>query len=131
MCCATANNSSKSTKDKESARSIVTAILLCLIEKKKNQVSISSEKTKAMGLRTMLPCEIVLSKLNSFGHLFTIKLKDVSFLPSASNKKFTAKKKQKNNHLKDYEGSTSEIVAIFYTILIKKIIIFYINGFSN
>lgn len=28
MCCATANNSSKSTKDKESARSIVTAILL-------------------------------------------------------------------------------------------------------
>lgn len=79
----------------------------------------------------MLPCEIVLSKLNSFGHLFTIKLKDVSFLPSASNKKFTAKKKQKNNHLKDYEGSTSEIVAIFYTILIKKIIIFYINGFSN
>lgn len=69
----------------------------------------------------MLPCEIVLSKLNSFGHLFTIKLKDVSFLPSASNKKFTAKKKQKNNHLKDYEGSTSEIVAIFYTILIKKL----------
>lgn len=97
MCCATANNSSKSTKDKESARSIVTAILLCLIEKKKNQVSISSEKTKAMGLRTMLPCEIVLSKLNSFGHLFTIKLKDVSFLPSASNKKFTAKKKKKQS----------------------------------
>jgi hypothetical protein len=35
MCCATANNPSKSTKDKESARSIVTAILLCLIGKKK------------------------------------------------------------------------------------------------
>lgn len=50
MCCATANNSSKSTKDKESARSIVTAILLCLIEKK-NQVSISSEVTKAMGMK--------------------------------------------------------------------------------
>lgn len=50
MCCATANNSSKSTKDKESARSIVTAILLCSI-KKKNQVSISSEMTKAMGMK--------------------------------------------------------------------------------
>lgn len=52
MCCATANNSSKSTKDKESARSIVTAILLCLIgKKKKNEVSISSEMTKATGMK--------------------------------------------------------------------------------
>lgn len=51
MCCATANNSSKSTKDKESARSIVTAILLCLVEKKKNQVNISSEMTKATGMK--------------------------------------------------------------------------------
>jgi hypothetical protein len=51
MCCATANNPSKSTKDKESARSIVTAILLCLIGKKKNQISISSEMTKAMGMK--------------------------------------------------------------------------------
>lgn len=54
MCCATANNSSKSTKDKESARSIVTAILLCLIEKKKNQISISSEMTKAMEMQEKL-----------------------------------------------------------------------------
>lgn len=53
MCCATANNSSKSTKDKESARSIVTAILLCLIEKK-NQISISSEMTKAMEMQEKL-----------------------------------------------------------------------------
>lgn len=53
MCCATANNSSKSTKDKESARSIGTAILFCLIEKK-NQISISSEMTKAMGMQEKL-----------------------------------------------------------------------------
>ena len=53
MCCATANNSSKSTNDKESARSIVTAILLCLIEKK-NQISISSEMTKAMEMQEKL-----------------------------------------------------------------------------
>ena len=53
MCSATANNSSKSTKDKESARSIVTAILLCLIEKK-NQISISSEMTKAMEMQEKL-----------------------------------------------------------------------------
>lgn len=43
MCCATANNSSEATEEKESARSIFTAILLCLIEEKR---SIISSETK-------------------------------------------------------------------------------------
>lgn len=46
MCCATANYSSDSTEDKESARSIFTAILLCLIEEKQSIISAEIEKSR-------------------------------------------------------------------------------------
>lgn len=46
MCCATANYSSNSTEDKESARSIFTAILLCLIEEKESIISAEIEKSR-------------------------------------------------------------------------------------
>lgn len=57
MCGATANYSSDSTEDKESARSIFTAILLCLIEEKESIISAGIEKTREIKKKILFSFE--------------------------------------------------------------------------